>query len=910
MAKRTKGRFNPFAASRWEYVASLLLPLAVLLVVFAVRGLYPFGDTSLLLWDMDIQYVGYFGWLSDTLRSGGNLFYSASKGLGGDTLGLVAYYLSSPLNIIAIFFDSSEAPKLISWLTLVKIPLAGLTAYIFLRKRFHAGWQQVLLACSYALCGFVLANCSNIMWLDGVIMLPVVCLGVYRLVAEKRHVLLFVSVLVVIVANWYTAYMDCLFAIVYFVFCQLELSDFHFRGAGKAFWKALLRFAATMLLALGASMAFFFPAILSLMQGKGGSLSFSDLFTVHFRANPSDFFSWLCIGSTPASSETIQPAIYISAFTLVLAFAFLLNRKLPRRLRVASLVMACIIIAVFIFTPFEVVWSGFKKSTSFYFRFAFLLDFIFMVQASRGFDALRERESKPRLSLLAISAFLFCFLVMVSVGNGLFYSYYYTSKMNPNLLSMALQVFFTVAFGVLLVFVARKWNGVGEPRSRASRVGMVVCVVVACGLFFCEQSYSVYKVFGHYSKSVSDYETYTQTMQSVYDELPDTAGYKRSGQAGFSYRASDGTATTAESMVFGVGGYSHYSSTMRGSTEELICNLGLSKEYIFGTYYNSPLLVPDTLLGIDYIMDDSQPYGATEVSTTDAIPYSDYKTYRNNWALGLGYGVTLGAGDIDWTDDPFTNQSLFVGNMVGESSLDLYTSSAVADIGGQDVGNATTRTLTVTVAADGPLYAYTPTLNDVMASAKLSVNGSTIQNVGGRFTCNVVYLGEYKAGDVLNISLTVNSSTKHPERRTRDDFDATNLEVLWSGDAASTLQVETLDVDAFSNAVAQLDSDGFALTNFTDGSVSATFDASEDETLLMSVPYSAAWKVYVDGEPVETRAAYSGMIAVDVSEGQHSIEMRYVPRGVTAGLMVSGVSLALFVAWRLLARRRSHALQR
>ena len=122
---------------RLEYAAALLFPLLLLIIVFAVRGIFPFGDKSLLLWDMRIQYVGFFGWLSNVFHGDASLFYSSAKGLGGSMVGLFAYYLSSPLNILAVFFDSSQAPELISWLTLIKIPLAGLTAYIFQIGRAH-----------------------------------------------------------------------------------------------------------------------------------------------------------------------------------------------------------------------------------------------------------------------------------------------------------------------------------------------------------------------------------------------------------------------------------------------------------------------------------------------------------------------------------------------------------------------------------------------------------------------------------------------------------------------------------------------------------------------------------------------------------------------------------------------------
>lgn len=66
--------------------------------VYIINGTDPFGDVSILTADAKIQYKDYYGYLWEILHGNANIDYSASKSLGGQMVGLVAYYLTCPLN--------------------------------------------------------------------------------------------------------------------------------------------------------------------------------------------------------------------------------------------------------------------------------------------------------------------------------------------------------------------------------------------------------------------------------------------------------------------------------------------------------------------------------------------------------------------------------------------------------------------------------------------------------------------------------------------------------------------------------------------------------------------------------------------------------------------------------------------
>ena len=82
--------------------------------------------------------------------------------------------------------------------------------------------------------------------------------------------------------------------------------------------------------------------------------------------------------------------------------------------------------------------------------------------------------------------------------------------------------------------------------------------------------------------------------------------------------------------------------------------------------------------------------------------------------------------------------------------------------------------------------------------------------------------------------------------------------------------------------------------------------ADERACVDTSIPYEGGWTVRVDGEPVEVFCAANAVIAFNITEGTHTVEMRYCPPGLIPGAIVSGAALVVFAA--LVAVRRRHRL--
>ena len=90
-------------------------------------------------------------------------------------------------------------------------------------------------------------------------------------------------------------------------------------------------------------------------------------------------------------------------------------------------------------------------------------------------------------------------------------------------------------------------------------------------------------------------------------------------------------------------------------------------------------------------------------------------------------------------------------------------------------------------------------------------------------------------------------------------------------------------------------------------SVSGTVDAKKDQLLVLSIPYQNGWNAYVDGEKVPIRKVNIMYIGLDITSGMHTVELRYEMPGIRISIVISVISLGIFVAALFIRRKRSHA---
>lgn len=209
---------NLFTKSKIPYYLSFFIPFIIFFMYFALHKF------NILTVDLGQQYVDFFSFLRNSLFTHpSNLIYSFQNGLGNSMLGTDAYYLLSPFNLILFLFSKNQLPIAILLLITLKIGAMGLSSFFYWKKRIP-DYYALSSSLAYALCGYVIANHFNLMWLDSAILLPLLVNEIDHCLYNKPNHLILLTFLLWF-TNFYTGFMVLLFGFLYFL-SQLTFTQF------------------------------------------------------------------------------------------------------------------------------------------------------------------------------------------------------------------------------------------------------------------------------------------------------------------------------------------------------------------------------------------------------------------------------------------------------------------------------------------------------------------------------------------------------------------------------------------------------------------------------------------------------------------------------------------------------------
>ena len=141
--------------------------------------------------------------------------YSWDVGMGVNFAALYAYYLASPFNWLLILCPKAYIIEFMSYMIVLKIGLSGLSFAWYLKKHCRSNSVGVgFFGIFYALSGYMAAYSWNIMWLDCIILFPLIVMGLERLVKKERGFLYCITLGLSILSNYYISIMTCIFMVL------------------------------------------------------------------------------------------------------------------------------------------------------------------------------------------------------------------------------------------------------------------------------------------------------------------------------------------------------------------------------------------------------------------------------------------------------------------------------------------------------------------------------------------------------------------------------------------------------------------------------------------------------------------------------------------------------------------------
>ncbi len=268
---------------RTVYFAAFFMPFLMISVLWACYGVWPFGSKMILAHDQWHQYYPFYLELRTRLKEGGSLLHTWTIGMGTPYLPLFAYYLASPMNLLAVLLPESLVMPYYTLTVLLKITLAGLFCAIFLQKTFRRPNLMIpFFSTAYALCAYIMGYYWNAIWLDTVALLPLVTLGAFSLMRDRRYLLYTISLTLAIFCNYYIGFFVCIFVFLLFV-CYNVVNWDDLGG----FFSRLWRIALFSLLAIGMTAVITIPTYLGLQSTSAADSKFPDRYALNMTDKPS-----------------------------------------------------------------------------------------------------------------------------------------------------------------------------------------------------------------------------------------------------------------------------------------------------------------------------------------------------------------------------------------------------------------------------------------------------------------------------------------------------------------------------------------------------------------------------------------------------------------------------------------------
>ena len=861
---------NKRIKENYIFILSFILSMVIMFVIFTSLGVGFIGEKTIISSDMYTQYVAYFGKFKDILSGDGSIFYSFNKSIGGNNIGLFAYYLASPLNLLLIFFPNSAIGEFLFIIYLIKIGLASLCFSIYISKVYKKkDLFVVIFSLCYALMSYNICFQMNIMWMDGMMLLPLVALGIEEIILKGKYKLYMIVLFMVVVSNYYIGYMICIFSVVYFFYKSIIYKKISLPRTFKFFGASFITGGLASFLLI--------PVLISLSTGKADFNLFSEAITI--KQNLSSFLSKLFIGSYNMGQVMKSPTnIYCSVMVAELLILYFFNKEINIRNKIASLIVMVFIALSFFISTFILLWHGFDYPIGFQYRNSFIFCFFIITLAYECWLKIKRSNFN---GLIITVLFFAVASIYVSYGE---YDYLDTNKIVST---------FIISLCYIIVFmICIKFNEIS--RIILPLISLLVITELTLNAYLSMKNIK-YIDKAHIGEYIETVSPLIEEVKSLNDN------FYRIEQV---YRN-----TLNDSMLLNYNGLGHSSSANEESTCRLIKNFGFKTSTI-NEIYNMGTTIPiDSILGIKYLISMEDPEFFKCYKYKQNMFYNKIKTegnyavYQNPYALPIAFMVNeaLESTKSNEAKNKFAYNNDILKSMVNEN-YDIYKELNVTDIKLNNLSEVKYDDETV----------YQKEIKGVKATIELIVKAEQYAPIY-MFLKSSEYENGFssKKSNISSqngVSITVNSNVKYDQFTghgyniqfigTYDKDEEITIEISVLNDSFSIDEVQLYycHMDKFQEVYKNLSYNIIENTVYEDGYVKGNIEVTADKTLMYtSIPYDEGWSLKVDGEDYDYFKILDGLIGVKLQPGEHKIEFKYKLPGLRLGIGISIFSLGILI---------------
>ena len=387
--------YKIFYKNRYVFLTTVLAT-ACIAVIYVIFSVFPFGSITVMRMDLYHQYGPLFAELYDRIVEHKSLLYSWITGGGSSFLGNYLNYLSSPLSFLIFLFDKEDISYAITFIVALKCILSATSFSYYLKKSFNKdNYFLSAFGILYAFSAYFLAYYWNVMWLDAMIMLPLIALGIEKIFKTGDIKLYTVSLVILFFANYYMGYMCCIFAVLYFFVCFINTYSNDGKLNKNAVYekkystKALMnnvfinrgvKFAFASIIAALICAITLVPVFMILKNSSATSGTFPQTFKSYFDLLDLITSHFALLETTIRSSgDNVLPNIYTGILTFILLPLFLVNNKIKLKEKATYVVLIIFFVFCFNNNCAEYIWHAFHFPNDLPYRYSYMYSFIIAV---------------------------------------------------------------------------------------------------------------------------------------------------------------------------------------------------------------------------------------------------------------------------------------------------------------------------------------------------------------------------------------------------------------------------------------------------------------------------------------------------------------------------------------------------
>ena len=833
------------------YICAFIIPFVMMMIFWAVCGIYPFGDHSILTGDMDVEFVNFYTYFINTFKTKNDWSYMLTKTLGGDYPGLAAFQLHDPLLLLLFFFQGDKIATGIEFVFSLQISIAGLTASILLNERFRRSWESLLFSTAYAFSSFFFGYLVLTIYFGALAVLPLVIYYFLKYLDDQKSFAGFaVSSAYYIFVNYHMGFMLVIFLVILYISRII---------ADTSYIRRLPSLALGGLTVLLIDGFFLIRTGLSLMGEKtteGADYGFYRRFPMN------QLFAQMFSG---CSRNDLRPLIYASVAALFFAVMYLLHKKIPVREKIASVFVIAVIAVSMWINSIDAIWHGFNNPEGFYWRYAYYISISVIVMGYKGFISFAyDEEEGSRRTVILTAVIILAYMGWLTIMHNV-----YLDRTR-----LVINIFLVISVAILGLLVKK---------SRFRATGFVLLMLLSIGdmLYNSKTAYISLNSEGHELPLMADFK-------DDYHNINDVISYVKSQDDGFYRIEKDFDRAINDPSMFDYIGLSHDSSCEKDELLDWLVNFGFCKTVYF-TYYNGgSTSFVDNLFGIKYYVSrfDSvdKPYESMQYD-------GKYHAYRNENALPMAFAAPEGLPDYDINEGNTFEKQNRLASLWNDRPIFIKAEPDVSLSGAKEEGGRYVRTdeegyivYDITVTEKMPLYFYFYAPG--RQNAEVFVNGESRDVYFTVNHWNTLCAGIFEPQDKVEIKMQI---LEDALEITESCFYYEDPDALkeWS-DAASKLNVSVGKVN-----------------EITSSDLMFSTDSTKEETIVMSIPYEDSWHITCDGERIESAPVIEQLMSFQVPKGRHIIEMKYVPKGTGIGIVASIIGIILFTGQILYFRKRA-----